>query len=231
MNGKALCLLTKSDLGERCPGAGDILHNVLNMLARDFNQLQRCLPGSPVTPTRPSAAYPLSPHSHPATPTWVDNPYTAANLASLMSANSVTLSPAPSVDSAGSPGHTTNENNNQHHVFKNEFKSESSDEDKSGGSVSPPATPTALAAQRLSEVCMKDIPSPTLPPHQLLSPLTPGAFRPTGGQSSGANSSSAAREFFPSDSPEPNTSECIYYILIIKRRRTVCFIPLSGVCG
>lgn len=208
MNGKALCLLTKSDLGERCPGAGDVLHNVLNMLARDYNLLQRCLPGSPVTPTRPSAAYPLSPHSHPPTPTWVDNPY-AANLASLMSANSVTLSPAPSIDSqAGSPGHTTNDNNNQHHVFKSEFKSESSDDDNQQGSVSPPATPTAVAAQRLSEVCMKDMPSPTLPPHQLLSPLTPGAFRPAGGQS--CSSATTAREFFPSDSPEPNTSEFIY---------------------
>lgn len=188
MNGKALCLLTKSDLGERCPGAGDVLHNVLGMLARDFNQLQRCLPSSPVTPTRPSV-YPLSPHSHPPTPTWVENHYTA-NLASLMSANSVTLSPAPSVDSqAGSPGHTEN---NQTQVYKSD-----SDEDNHQGSNSPPATPTALTAQRLSEVCVKDQPSPTLPPQMM--PLTPGAFRPA--------SATAAREFFPSDSPEPNTSK------------------------
>ncbi|XP_015606550.1 ets DNA-binding protein pokkuri [Cephus cinctus] len=186
MNGKALCLLTKFDLGERCPGAGDVLHNVLTMLARDFNQLQRCLPSSPVTPTRPSA-YPLSPHSHPPTPTWVENPY-AANLASLMSANSVTLSPAPSVDSqAGSPGHTESA---QTQVYKSE-----SDEDNQQSSNSPPATPTALAAQRLSEVCVKDQPSPTFPPQMM--PLTPGAFRP---------SSTAAREFFPSDSHEPNTN-------------------------
>ncbi|XP_011502132.1 PREDICTED: ets DNA-binding protein pokkuri [Ceratosolen solmsi marchali] len=195
MNGKALCLLTKSDLGERCPGAGDVLHNVLGMLARDFNQLQRCLPGSPVTPTRATAAaYPLSPHSHPPTPTWVDSPY-AANLASLMSANSVTLSPAPSVDSqAGSPGHASNDNN-QGQLYKSD-----SDEDNQQGSASPPATPTALAAQRLSEVCVKDQPSPTLPPQMM--PLTPGAFRPAGQQAIG----NAAREFFPSDSPEPNTN-------------------------
>ena len=185
MNGKALCLLTKSDLGERCPGAGDVIHNVLTMLTREYNQ--RCLPSSPVTPTRPSA-YPLSPHSHPPTPTWVDNPY-AANFASLMSANSVTLSPAPSVDSqAGSPGHTEG---NQTQVYKSD-----SDEDNHQGSSSPPATPTALTAQRLSEVCVKDQPSPTLPPQMM--PLTPGAFRPAG---------NAAREFFPSDSPEPNTSK------------------------
>lgn len=184
MNGKALCLLTKSDLGERCPGAGDVIHNVLTMLTREYNQ--RCLPSSPVTPTRPSA-YPLSPHSHPPTPTWVDNPY-AANFASLMSANSVTLSPAPSIDSqAGSPGHAES---NQTQIYKSD-----SDEDNHQGSSSPPATPTALTAQRLSEVCVKDQPSPTLPPQMM--PLTPGAFRPAG---------NVAREFFPSDSPEPNTN-------------------------
>ncbi|XP_043678911.1 ets DNA-binding protein pokkuri isoform X1 [Vespula pensylvanica] len=189
MNGKALCLLTKADLGERCPGAGDVLHNVLAMLARDFNQLQRCLPSSPVTPTRPSA-YPLSPHSHPPTPTWTENPY-AANLASLMSANSVTLSPAPSVDSqAGSPGHA---DGNQTQIYKSD-----SDEDNHqvGGSNSPPATPTALAAQRLSEVCVKDQPSPTLPSQMM--PLTSGAYRPA--------AANTAREFFPSDSSEPNTN-------------------------
>ena len=203
MNGKALSLLTKSDLGERCPGAGDVLHNVLNMLARDFNQLQRCLPGSPVTPTRPSAAYPLSPHSHPPTPTWVDSPY-AANLASLMSANSVTLSPAPSVDSqAGSPGHASNDNN-QGQVYKSD-----SDEDNQQAGQSPPATPTALTAQRLSEVCVKGEPSPTLPPSMM--PLTPGgAFRPAGQHGS---ASSAAREFFPSDSPEPNTSKYLLHLV------------------
>lgn len=189
MNGKALCLLTKADLGERCPGAGDVLHNVLSMLARDFSQLQRCLPSSPVTPTRPSA-YPLSPHSHPPTPTWTENPYTA-NLASLMSANSVTLSPAPSVDSqAGSPGHTEG---TQSQVYK----SDSDEDNQQAANGSPPATPTALAAQRLSEVCVKDQPSPTLT--QPMMPLTPGAFR--------TNPASAAREFFPSDSPEPNTSK------------------------
>ncbi|XP_043472051.1 ets DNA-binding protein pokkuri isoform X2 [Leptopilina heterotoma] len=184
MNGKALCLLTKSDLGERCPGAGDVIHNVLSMLTREYNQ--RCLPSSPVTPTRPSA-YPLSPHSHPPTPTWVDNPY-AANFASLMSANSVTLSPAPSIDSqAGSPGHAES---NHTQLYKSD-----SDEDNHQGSSSPPATPTALTAQRLSEVCVKDQPSPTLPPQMM--PLTPGAFRPAG---------NVAREFFPNDSPEPNTN-------------------------
>lgn len=46
-----MCLLTKNDLSERCPGAGDVLYNALQMLVRDAALLQRCLPGSPVTPT------------------------------------------------------------------------------------------------------------------------------------------------------------------------------------
>lgn len=193
MNGKALCLLTKADMGERCPSAGDVLHNVLSMLVRDYSQLQRCLPSSPVTPTRPSA-YPLSPLSHPPTPTWTETAPYAQNIASLMSANSVTLSPAPSVDSqSGSPSHATDANQTQ--IYKSD-----SDEDNnhqvSSGNSSPPPTPTALTAQRLSEVSVKDQPSPTLPSQ--LMPLTPGAFRST--------TANAAREFFPSDSSEPNTS-------------------------
>lgn len=105
MNGKALCLLTKNDLAERCPGAGDIIHNVLQLLIRDAQSLHRHLPSSPVTPT---SRYPLSPHSHPPTPNWSslvppENPFYASHLQHFM-ANSVTLSPAPSIESqAGSP--------------------------------------------------------------------------------------------------------------------------------
>jgi ETS translocation variant 6/7 len=106
MNGKALCLLTKNDLAERCPGAGDIIHNVLQLLIRDAQMLHRHLPSSPVTPT---SRYPLSPHSHPPTPNWgslvpPENPFYAQHLQHFMASNSVTLSPAPSVESqAGSP--------------------------------------------------------------------------------------------------------------------------------
>lgn len=111
-----------------------------------------------------------------------------------MSANSVTLSPAPSVDSqAGSPGHMEN---NQSQVYK----SDSDEDNQQTATGSPPATPTALAAQRLSEVCVKDQLSPTLT--QPMMPLTPGAFR--------TNTSNVAREFFPNDSPEPNTSKYLY---------------------
>ncbi|KAL7052229.1 hypothetical protein ACKWTF_004825 [Chironomus riparius] len=104
MNGKALCLLTKNDLAERCPGAGDIIHNVLQLLIRDTQMLHRHLPSSPITPTN---RYPLSPHSHPPTPNWsslappLDNPFYANHLQHFMQSNSVTLSPAPSIDSQG----------------------------------------------------------------------------------------------------------------------------------
>lgn len=106
MNGKALCLLTKNDLGERCPGAGDIIHNVLQLLIRDAQLIHRHLPSSPVTPTN---RFPLSPHSHPPTPNWSslappENPFYASHLQHFLASNSVTLSPAPSTDSqAGSP--------------------------------------------------------------------------------------------------------------------------------
>lgn len=92
--GKALCLLTKSDLGERSPGNGDVLHNVLQMLIRD----SRALPSSPLTPQ-----FPLTPSwSFPSAPA-IDFPTTPTAVSQL---NSVTLSPAPSVDSqAGSPRH------------------------------------------------------------------------------------------------------------------------------
>lgn len=100
MNGKALCLLTKNDLAERIPGAGDLLHNVIQMLVRESQSIHRHLPSSPVTPT---SRYPLSPHSHPPTPNWSvlappDSPFHTAHLQHFIQ-NSVTLSPAPSVDS------------------------------------------------------------------------------------------------------------------------------------
>nr|BAA01080.1 Ets domain protein [Drosophila melanogaster] len=100
MNGKALCLLTRADFGHRCPGAGDVLHNVLQMLIIESHMMQWHLPNSPVTPT---SRYPLSPHSHPPTPTWPplnappeNSPFhsSAHSLAGhhFMAPNSVTLS-------------------------------------------------------------------------------------------------------------------------------------------
>lgn len=39
MNGKAMCLLTRTDLSDRAPGSGDVLHNVLQILMREANSL------------------------------------------------------------------------------------------------------------------------------------------------------------------------------------------------
>ncbi|XP_055542596.1 ets DNA-binding protein pokkuri [Wyeomyia smithii] len=139
MNGKALCVLTKNDLAERSPGAGDVLHNVLQMLVRDAQTLHRHLPSSPVTPT---SRYPLSPHSHPPTPNWSalappDSPFFhTSHLQQFMAAsNSVTLSPAPSVDSqAGSPPQSHQEQ--LQNVFQKSSSSSSShtQNSSSGGS-------------------------------------------------------------------------------------------------
>lgn len=114
MNGKALCLLTRADFGHRCPGAGDVLHNVLQMLIIESHMMQWHLPNSPVTPT---SRYPLSPHSHPQTPTWPpigappDSPFHNAHMHHFMAPNSVTLSPPPSVDSqASSPPQSQEQN-------------------------------------------------------------------------------------------------------------------------
>ncbi|XP_022165948.1 ets DNA-binding protein pokkuri isoform X2 [Myzus persicae] len=88
MNGKALCLLTKQDLGERCPGAGDLLYNVLQLLRRGGDMMSAGsaghLPGSPV-----ASHFPFS-------PTWcLPAPSSPA-----------VLSPAPSIDSqSDSPRH------------------------------------------------------------------------------------------------------------------------------
>lgn len=99
--GKALCLLTKQDLGERCPGAGDLIYNVLRWLIRDGSggsaASQQHLPHSPVTP------------HFPITPSWClpihpPQDYSHVSSAATTFHNSVTLSPAPSVDSqSGSP--------------------------------------------------------------------------------------------------------------------------------
>lgn len=202
-----MCLLTRADLSERAPGSGDVLHNVLQLLVREANNLQRCLPSSPVTPTT-RHPYPLSPHSHPPTPSWNILSHTnsesfqqshAATLAAHLMAqsNSVTLSPAPSVDSqAGSPQHAENQQNGfgQNAMFSSNGSNGSnpsdSDEDsygdgKNAGGSSPPNTPSAYAMAPLLPYNM-----PPKSPKEAVS--SPGAFK---------------REFFPNESPEPNTSK------------------------
>lgn len=211
MNGKAMCLLTRTDLSERAPGSGDVLHNVLQILVRDANNLQRMLPSSPVTPTS-RHPYPLSPHSHPPTPTWnilsqtaaasvaaaesFHSQHAASLAAHLMAQNhSVTLSPAPSVDSqAGSPQH----DNNHHSIFGNgsngggssnsSANNNPSDSDEDGydlkNNTSPPNTPSYLIPQ-MSHMAPRS-------PKEAAS--SPGAFKFVG------------KEFFPNDTAEPNTN-------------------------
>lgn len=98
MNGKALCLLTKNDFAERCGGAGDVIHNILQMLIRESSGFP---PSSPLTsrpplmtPTSPAPGMPWGPLLSPSVAE------TFPNLSHLISqTNSVTLSPAPSIDS------------------------------------------------------------------------------------------------------------------------------------
>jgi len=54
MNGKALCLLNKSDIAERAPGSGDVVHNALQLLLRDAPYGGR-VPSSPLTPHGPGS--------------------------------------------------------------------------------------------------------------------------------------------------------------------------------
>ncbi|PSN40198.1 hypothetical protein C0J52_12886 [Blattella germanica] len=149
MNGKAICLLTKSDLAERSPGAGDVLHNVLQLLVRDAQTLQRCLPSSPVTPTS-RHHYPLSPHhmtgatSHPSTPTWnnlltsttVTSDFQTPSLAHLVhQGNSVTLSPAPSVDSQSDHNTASSYHGGSNGSNQSSDSDEDSYQDSSSGSL------------------------------------------------------------------------------------------------
>lgn len=190
--GKALCLLTKTDLGERCPGAGDVLHNVLQMLVRDAALLGR-VPSSPVTPTARAAPYPPSPHSHPPTPTWaVDgfHHFHSAAAAAAAQPNSVTLSPAPSVDSSGSPqrGETVTY----------------------APTYAPPVPANAQVASSGSNQSDSD--------EEAHFAQTPRSPKETGPLVSPAPQSHLVvshyrtqhREFFPSDIPESNTSKCYY---------------------
>ncbi|XP_050443719.1 ets DNA-binding protein pokkuri-like [Adelges cooleyi] len=90
MNGKALCLLTKQDLGERCPGAGDLLYNVLQLLRRG-GDLCAVGGGPGHMPSSPVASH------FPFSPTWCLPPPPSSP---------AVLSPAPSIDSqSDSPRH------------------------------------------------------------------------------------------------------------------------------
>nr|CAD7199070.1 unnamed protein product [Timema douglasi] len=207
MNGKAMCLLTKSDLGERCPGSGDVLHNVVQLLVRDAQTLQRCLPSSPVTPTS-RHHYPLSPHhitsQHPNTPNWgmltpTATDFQTRSLVHLVhQGNSVTLSPAPSVDSqSGSPQHADQNASSSYHSGGSNGSNQS-DSDEDSYQDSAPAHPSSSAGNtghHATGASPPSTPAPSLPS----GPHSPGKDHPTAFRP-------VAREFFPADTPEPNTN-------------------------
>jgi len=127
MNGKALCLLGKSDLTERCSGAGDVIHNILQKLIMETSM--GFPPSSPLTPRPPlmtptSPAFPSSPHPWPLLSAAAQAAVasdTFPNLSHLISsANSVTLSPAPSIDSQNGGRHGNSpklSSSLQHHMI------------------------------------------------------------------------------------------------------------------
>lgn len=177
------------DFGERCPGAGDVLHNVLQMLVRDAALLGR-VPSSPVTPTARAAPYPPSPHSHPPTPTWaVDgfHHFHSAAAAAAAQPNSVTLSPAPSVDSSGSP------QRGEPVTYAPAYPPQ----------VQPSAQPSSGSNHSDSDEEGQFAPTPRSPKDAPLAIPAP--------QSHPAQQHShyrtQHREFFPSDMPESNTSK------------------------
>ncbi|KAG7305552.1 hypothetical protein JYU34_009632 [Plutella xylostella] len=186
MNGKALCLLTKTDLGERCPGAGDVLHNVIQMLVRDAAILGR-MPSSPVTPTARAAPYPPSPHSHPPTPTWAVDGFHHFHSAAAAAAqpNSVTLSPAPSVDSSGSP--QRGDTNGYASVY---------------AQASQPPTQNNSSGSNHSD---SDEDNHLQPPSPKDAPLSSPAPMTHASQQS-SHYRVQHREFFPNDMPESNTN-------------------------
>jgi len=188
-----LCLLTKMDLNERAPGAGDVLHNVLHMLNKAAQSAAvaaacaaavRNLPSSPVTPTA-RLSY----------GNWQLDLHTLqGHLA--QAGNSVTLSPAPSTDSQqGSPQHHTAAEQQTaaatHFLYRNS-DNESEEEnfrESSSPRRSPDRRPPAVS-----------LPPPLSPKESTLSPTTPTLTFSPGFR--------GAREFFPSDSslaPEPNS--------------------------
>ncbi|CAL4239326.1 unnamed protein product [Meganyctiphanes norvegica] len=161
MNGKALCMLNKSDLADRAPGAGDILYNTLQFLLRDAPQV----PQSPLTPHHPllSPSPLTSSHNQSAWPMMSHDLHNFSHI--LHNGGSVTLSPAPSEQSGGSPRHpdsvstTSNTSNNSNGAYPHHSSGASTGSGHSGShSDSEDSTRDSSSPQR----------SP-LPPHSAMS--------------------------------------------------------------
>ncbi|CAG0908320.1 unnamed protein product, partial [Cyprideis torosa] len=109
---KALSLLTKQDVAARAPGAGDILHNALQILLH-LNPFRMPLsPFSLMSPPNSAASWTQGAPEHQPIPSAGPSPHAAPVGYHFLSsgngaASSVTLSPAPSTDSqSSSPKHS-----------------------------------------------------------------------------------------------------------------------------
>lgn len=159
------------------------------MLVRDAALLGR-VPSSPVTPTARAAPYPPSPHSHPPTPTWAVDGFHHfhSSAAAAVQPNSVTLSPAPSVDSSGSPqrGETMSYTPAYAPSVQNSAQAPSSGSNHSDSDEDA------------------QFPPPRSPKETSLSSSVPQNHVPQ----QNTHYRTQHREFFPNDMPESNTSKC-----------------------
>jgi len=145
MNGKALMMLNKNDMIDRSPEAGDIVHNTLQQISYHSH-----VPQSPITPHNPMS---------PLTTTAASMPLMQAadfhNLSHLLQQNSsVTLSPAHSEQSGGSPRHpdngsTVSNGSTQGYSHSN---GHSDSEDSNGDASSPQRSPVPATAQHTFSV-------------------------------------------------------------------------------
>lgn len=163
------------------------------MLVRDAALLGR-VPSSPVTPTARAAPYPPSPHSHPPTPTWAVDSFHHFHSAAAAAAqpNSVTLSPAPSIDSSGSPqrGETLGY----------------------ASAYAPPVPVSAQAASSGSNHSDSDEENHFAPPPRSPKETSlPSPAPQTHSAPQHTHYRAQHREFFPNDMPESNTSKLFLF--------------------
>jgi len=162
MNGKALCFLSKNDLAERCSGAGDVIHNILQMLLREANSI---FPSSPLTPRPPGLMTPTSPFASHWPLLTSSASETFPNLSHLISqTNSVTLSPNPSLDSTS--GHSPKQEMGMPPMYlpaptHPAHSSHSDSEDSMERSPLPPTTPKSPCSAPTSSTKESDTEAPS----------------------------------------------------------------------
>lgn len=96
-----MCLLNKADLAERCAGAGDVIHNILQLLVREASGFP---PSSPLTPRPPGLMTPTSPAFPPHSPhPWPLLNGAAAVAAAASVANGEAVSASTSTSASAMP--------------------------------------------------------------------------------------------------------------------------------